>query len=98
VDALQDRVEVRVAPETELGVVQVRPEGEEAETEKSTAPLKPLRGVTVMVEVAGLLAVSGDGVTAPADTVKSTTWKMMEFVVRVTNEPLTKADPVTVTV
>jgi hypothetical protein len=87
-----------VVPDTELGVVHVRPDGEEAETAKETVLLKPLRGVTVTVEVAEDSAVTGDGVTAPADTVKSTTWKMMEFVVRVTNEPLTKADPVTVTV
>jgi hypothetical protein len=61
-----------VVPDTELGAVHVRPGGEEAETVNVTVPLKPLRFVMVMVEVAVLLAGTGDGVTAPADMPKST--------------------------
>ena len=72
-DPLQDSVEVRVVPETELGDVHVRPEGEEAETVKAMVPPKPLSSVTVMVDVAVLLAGTGDGVTTPADMLKSTT-------------------------
>lgn len=97
-EELQERVEVRVVPETEPGAVQVRPDGEEAETVKVTVPLKLLRSVIVIVEDAGLFARTGDGVTAPADMPKSTMWKTMLPVFRVTDEPLIVAVPLTVTV
>ena len=87
-----------MVPDTELGAVHVRPDGEEAETVNVTVPLKPLRFAMVMVEVAVLLARTGDGVTAPADMPKSTTWKTMFPVVRATGELLIVPVPVTVTV
>jgi hypothetical protein len=87
-----------VVPDTELGAVHVRPDGEEPETVNVTVPLKPLRFVMVMVEVAVLLAGTGDGVTAPADMPKSTMWKTMLPVVCETGvAPIVEA-PVTVTV
>jgi len=95
---LQDSVEVRVIPETELGAVQASPEGVEVETVNDTVPLKPLRFATVIVEVAVLLAATGDGVTAPADIEKSTMWKTMFVVVCGTEVPPIMAVPVTVTV
>ena len=87
-----------MVPETRLGVAHVRPAGEGVETVKVTVPLKLLRGVIVMVEAAMLLAGTGDGVTVPADMVKSTTWNTMLPVVCVTCVPLIVATPVTVTV
>jgi len=95
---LQDRVEVSVVPETELGVLQMRPDSVEVETVKATVPLNPLRLVIVSVEVAVLLAATGDGVTAPADIEKSTMWKTMFVVVCGTEVPPIMAVPVTVTV
>jgi hypothetical protein len=87
-----------VVPETELGAVHVRPDGEEAETVNVTVPLKPLRSAIVMIEDAVLLAGTGDGVTALADREKSTTWKTMLPVVCETGvAPIVEA-PVTVTV
>jgi hypothetical protein len=87
-----------VIPDTELGAVHVRPDGEEAETVNVTVPLKPLRFVMVMVEVAVLLAGTGDGVIALAEIEKSTTWKTMLPVVCETGvAPIVEA-PVTVTV
>jgi hypothetical protein len=95
---LQDSVEVRVIPETELGAVQASPEGVEVETVNDTVLLKPLRFVIVIVDVAVLFAATGDGVTAPADTEKSTKWKAMVFVAWGIVEPLIIAVPVTLTV
>jgi len=89
---------VRVVPETAVGAVHVSPAGEEVETVKETLPLKPLRGVMVMVEVAVLFAGTGEGVTALEDIEKSTTWKTMLPVVRETAVPLIVEAPVTVTV
>jgi len=89
---------VRVVPETAVGVVHVSPAGEESETVKDTLPLKPLRDVMVMVEVAVLFAGTGEGVTALEDIEKSTTWKTMLPVVRETAMPLIVEAPVTVTV
>ena len=87
-----------MVPDTELGEAQVRPEGDEAETANVTVPLKPLRVVMVMVEEAVLVARTGDGLTAPADMLKSTTWKTTFSVVRVTGELPSVPVPVTVTV
>jgi len=95
---LQERVEVRIVPETGPGTVQVSPAGEEAETVNVTVPPKLLRSVMVMIEVAGLFARTGDGVTAPADMLKSTIWKTMFPVVRVTGELPIVPVPVTDTV
>lgn len=81
-----------------FGVVQVRPAGEDAETANVTVSLKPLRSVTETIEVAAVLAKTGDGVTAPADMVKSTMWKRMLPVVRVTIDPVIVPLPVMVTV
>jgi len=81
-----------------VGALHVSPAGEESETVKETLPLKPLRGVMVMVEVAVLFAGTGEGVTALEDIEKSTTWKTMLPVVRETAVPLIVEAPVTVTV
>jgi len=81
---------------TALGVMQVIPEGEE--TAKVTVSLKPLRAVTVTVEVAVFVAKTGLGLTGPADMLKSTMWKRTFPVVRVTGELLIVPVPVTVTV
>ena len=95
---MQDRVEVKVVPETELGVVQIRPDVDETETVNATVPLKPLRSMTVIVETAVLVSKTGEGVTALEDIEKSTTWKTMLPVVRETAVPLIVEAPVTVTV
>ena len=81
-----------------MGALHVSPAGEESETVKDTLPLKPLRDVMVMVEVAVLFAGTGEGVTALEDIEKSTTWKTMLPVVRETAVPLIVEAPVTVTV
>ena len=93
---MQDKVEVigELTMVTLAGVVQVRPAGVEDETAKSTVPVKPFTGVTVIVEVPDAPERICDGETAPAETVKSTTWKRMSEVVWV-NNPLV---PVTVIV
>ncbi len=57
-----------------------------------TTPVKPLTAVTVIVEVPAEPAdICGLGDTAPAEMVKSTTWKRIEAVVwdRVPLEPVT---------
>lgn len=54
-------------------IVQVRPAGEEADTERLTVSVKPFTGVTVIVEVPVEPALMTDGVTAPADIWKSAT-------------------------
>ena len=96
-EAVQDSPGVRVVvPEAELGKLHVRPDGE-TETVKAIVPLKPLRRLMVMIEVAVLSARTGDGTTAPADMVKSTKWKTRLLVVWVTCEPPIVAVPVTVT-
>ena len=73
---------------------QVNPAGVEADAVSATVPVKPFTAVTVIVEVPVAPARICDGVTAPAATVKSTTWKRMLAVVR-DRVPLA---PVTVTV
>ncbi len=65
---------------TLAGNVHVKPAGVEAETESVTTPVKPLRAVTVIVEVPEEPALMVAGLTAPADTVKSTTWKVITAV------------------
>jgi len=87
-----------MVPDTELGEVQVRPEGDEAETVNVTVPPKPFRVVTVIVEAAALVARTGYGLTASADMLKSMTWKTMFPVERVTGELPIVPVPVTVTV
>ena len=87
-----------MVPETELGVVQIRPDVDETETVNATVPLKPLRSMTVIVETAVLVSKTGEGVTALEDIEKSTTWKTMLPVVRETAVPLIVEAPVTVTV
>ncbi len=80
-------------PKTTLaGRVQVKPAG--TESERVTVPVNPLRAVTVIVDVPEAPARIWAGETAPAEIVKSTTWKSIPDVVW-TNEPLV---PVTVTV
>ena len=54
-------------------IVQVRPAGEEADTERLTASVNPLKGVTVIVDVPVEPALMTDGVTDPADIWKSAT-------------------------
>lgn len=53
--------------------VQVRPAGEEADTERLTVSVNPLTGVTVIVDVPVEPALMTDGVTGPADIWKSAT-------------------------
>ncbi len=79
---------------TLAGRVQVRPAGVEADEERFTVPVKPLRPVTVMVEVPDVPEFMLAGETAPADIPKSTTWKRI-VPVSWDSEPLV---PVTVTV
>ena len=79
---------------TLAGKVHVRPAGVDADTARFTVPVRPLRAVTVIVEVPELPAKIWAGETAPPDIVKSTTWKSIEVVV--CESPL--CDPVTVTV
>ena len=87
-----------MVPDTELGEVQERPEGDEAETVNVTVPPKPFRVATVIVEAAVPVARTGYGLTASADMLKSTIWKTMSPVVRVTGEMPIVPVPVTVTV
>jgi hypothetical protein len=61
--------------------VHVSPAGVEADTEKVTTPVKPLRAISVIVEVPEEPAKIWVGLTAPADIVKSITWKVIEAVV-----------------
>ena len=77
---------------TLAGRVQVKPAG--TESVRVTVPVNPFSAVTVMVEVPEPPARIWAGVTALAEIVKSTTWKMMLAVVW-DNVPLV---PVTVTV
>jgi hypothetical protein len=84
VPEVHDRVEVcgEVPNVTLVGVrVHVRPAGVEADTERPTVPVKPLRAVTVIVEVPELPASIWAGLTAPAAIEKSTTWKRIVAVV-----------------
>jgi hypothetical protein len=66
---------------TLAGKVHVRPAGVETDTARLTVPVNPLRAVTVMVEVPELPAKIWAGETAPAEIVKSTTWKRIVAVV-----------------
>ena len=61
--------------------VHVSPAGVEAETVNETVPVKPLRAVTVTVEVPDPPARICAGDTAPAAIVKSTTVKVIAVVV-----------------
>jgi hypothetical protein len=65
---------------TLAGRVQVRPAGVETDTARLTEPVKPLTAVTVIVEVPGAPARICVGLTAPAEIVKSTTWKRIPAV------------------
>ena len=91
--ALHDRVAVcgDVPKVTLAGRVQVRPAGVEADTARLTVPVRPLRAVTVIVEVPEAPANICAGDTAPAAIVKSTTWKRIVAVVwlRVPSVPVT---------
>ncbi len=58
------------------GKVQVSPAGVEDETDKLTVPVSPLAAVRVMVEVPERPGYFWDGLTAPADMVKSVTVKV----------------------
>jgi hypothetical protein len=79
---------------TLAGSEQVRPAGEEADTNRLTVPVRPFSAVTVTVEVPEAPANIWAGLTAPAAIVKSTTWKVIAPVVRVSAPSV----PVTVTV
>lgn len=94
--ALQESVAVcgEVPKVTLTGRVHVKPAGVEAETVRETVPVRPLRAVSVIVEVPEAPASIWAGDTAPAAIVKSTTWKRIVPVVWVF-APLV---PVTVTV
>jgi len=96
VAALHDRVAVcgDVPKVTLAGRVHVKPAGVEADTARLTVPVKPLRAVTVIVEVPEDPASICIGDTAPAAMVKSTTWKRIAAVVWVRAPSV----PVTVTV
>jgi hypothetical protein len=61
--------------------VQVRPAGVDTDTARLTVPVRPLRAVTVIVEVPDEPARIWAGDTAPAEIVKSTTWKRIVAVV-----------------
>ena len=74
--------------------MQVSPAGVEADTARLTVPVRPLRAVTVTVEVPDEPASIVAGLTAPAAMVKSTTWKRIAAVVWVRAPSV----PVTVTV
>ncbi len=78
---------------TLAGRVHVRPAG--AAKVSVTVPAKPFTAVTVMVDVPEPPASIWLGETAPADIVKSTTWKVAPGAVVWLSEPL---EPVTVTV
>jgi hypothetical protein len=81
--ALHDSVSVcgEVPKVTLAGRVHVRPAGVEAETEVLTVPVKPLRAVTVIVEVPEAPASIWAGLTVPAAIVKSTTTNVIVPVV-----------------
>jgi hypothetical protein len=53
----------------------------ETDTARFTVPVKPLTAVTVIVEVPDAPARIWVGATAPAEIVKSTTWKRIVAVV-----------------
>jgi hypothetical protein len=53
----------------------------ETDTARLTVPVKPLTAVTVIVEVPEAAASIWAGETAPAEIVKSTTWKRIVAVV-----------------
>ena len=61
--------------------MQVKPVGVEADTARLTVPVRPLRAVTVIVEVPELPAGIWAGDTVPAAIVKSTTTNDMAAVV-----------------
>ena len=73
------------------GREQVKPAGVEAETDKFTGPVNPLRAVIVIVESPVEPALMMAGLTVPADMPKSTTWKRIEDDVwdRVASAPVT---------
>jgi len=79
---------------TLAGVVHVRPEGAEAETDRTTVPVKLFTAVRVMLEVPEEPTRICDGETAPALIVKSgisATWNVISAVVweRVLLAPVT---------
>jgi len=51
--------------------VQVKPDGEDAETDRPTVPVKPLRAVAMIVDVPWEPAEIWSGDKAPADMEKS---------------------------
>ncbi len=73
------------------GKVQVRPAGVEADTDRVTVPVNPLRAVTVIVDVPEAPARIWEGLTGLAEIVKSTTWNRIVAVVweRVPSMPVT---------
>ena len=81
--ALQESVAVcgEVPNVTLAGRVHVRPAGVDADAARLTVPVRPLRAVTVMVEVPDAPAKIEAGVTAPAAMVKSTTTNVIVPVV-----------------
>jgi hypothetical protein len=60
--------------------VHVSPAGVEAETDRFTVPVKPLRPVTVIVDVPDEPESMLDGLTAPAAILKSATWNRIDDV------------------
>jgi hypothetical protein len=91
--ALHDKVAVcgEVPKVTLAGKVHVKPAGVDADTARLTVPVRPLRAVTVMVEVPEAPARIWAGLTAPAAILKSTTWNRIAAVVwvRVPSVPVT---------
>jgi len=79
---------------TLAGRVQVSPAGVDTDTARLTVPVRPLRAVTVIIEVPEAPANICAGDTAPAAIVKSTTWNSIVPVAWL-NVP---SVPVTVTV
>jgi len=81
--AEQESVEVmgELPNVTLVGVVQVRPDGDEAETEKFTVPVNPFRAVTAIVDVPEAPARIWLGETGPAEMEKPSgtvaTWNVM---------------------
>jgi len=66
---------------TLAGKVHVKPAGVETDTARLTVPVKPFNAVTVIVEVPEDPASIWVGDTAPAEMLKSTTWKRIVAVV-----------------
>jgi hypothetical protein len=66
---------------TLAGNVHVRPAGVDTDTARFTVPVRPFSAVTVIVEAPDEPASIWVGDTAPAEMLKSTTWKRIVAVV-----------------